>query len=219
MTLQKAVKRTAALLFIAGAMLTTSWWVSIYGYQRLTSETLIAELRFVRQQDGHHVAILSLPGECDDLRYVINGDQWRLDVQFEKVRYWANLLGFDSLYRLDRLQGRYQSVDAENSSPQLAHDLRNRDSQFDSMQRLSQKLFGFMYDTSYGSSNYAEIDPSKRYLIYKTPTGLVTRRMVISDARVNQHGLTITIDRACGKSEKGWLKRIFSSQTADADAQ
>jgi hypothetical protein len=189
--------------------MSASWWLAVYGYQRLTSETLIAELRFSKQQKGAYLASLYLPQKCEQAHYLLYGDQWRIDVQFQKPRYWANLIGLDSLYRLDRLQGRYQSVDAENRRRQHAYDLRQKNTAVSTMQDVTQKLFGFMYDTNYGSSNYAEIDPDIRYLIYKTPTGLLTRRKEISDARIDRQGLTITIDKACGKQKPGWFADLF----------
>ena len=63
---------------------------------------------------------------CDERTFPVFGDQWRVDAEFLKWKYWALLLGLDSQYRLDRLEGRYRSAAEQNSQPNVAHDLSER---------------------------------------------------------------------------------------------
>ena len=93
----------------------------------------------------------------------VYGDQWRVDAEFLKWKYWALLLGLDSQYRLDRLEGRYRSVVDQNSQPKLAHDLRDETAV--DVVSLAEGLgrWNFLIDASYGSSTYQDIDPANVY--------------------------------------------------------
>ena len=96
---------------------------TVYTYERLTAETLIAELRFDATGDRQYLAHLRTGDRCDERAFPVFGDQWRVDAEFLKWKYWALLLGLDSQYRLDRLEGRYRSAAEQNSQPNVAHAL------------------------------------------------------------------------------------------------
>ena len=89
----------------------------------LTDETLIAELEFDRTGEQRYVARLRTGDFCTELTFDVPGEQWRVDAQFLKWKYWASLLGIESQYRLERIEGRYRSVADQNEKPTLAHEL------------------------------------------------------------------------------------------------
>ena len=94
---------------------------------RPDGETLIAELRSSRPGDREYLAHLRTGDRCDERACCGSlGDQWRIDAEFLKWKYWATLLGIDSQYRLDRLEGRYRTAAAQNTQPNLAHDSGRR---------------------------------------------------------------------------------------------
>jgi len=200
----KFLRRATASMLTVLILLLSSWWFAMQGYQQLTEETLIAELQFEKLGENRYLAKLYLPHHCGAIDYPISGNQWRLDVEFTKVKYWATLIGIDSLYRLDRLQGRFRSIKDENQYESAAYDLHAVDTTLEVTRGYARKIFNVMYDTDYGSSNYAEIDIDKRYLVYKTPTGLLTRREPVDDALVSAVGVTITIDKSCADRPAFW---------------
>ena len=148
---------------------------SIYTYHALTDETLIAELEFDRTGDRRYRAYLRTGNFCNELIFDVPGEQWRVDAQFLKWKYWATVLGLDSQYRLERLEGRYRSVADQNEKPTLAHELAPP-SAID-IGGLSGALgrLNFLADATYGSSVYHDIDTAMRYLVFKSPTGIFTR--------------------------------------------
>jgi hypothetical protein len=198
------------LALLVAALLFSSW---LYTYQRLTDETLVAELSFEPVGDGRYRASVSTGDLCDVGRYDLYGDQWRIDAQFVKWKYWAALFGLDPLYRLDRLEGRYADVAEQNGRPHVAYPL-GRDSPLD-VTRLAASLgrLNFLLDASYGSSTFERIEPGRVYRVYRTQTGLMTRSepRVVGEDRGGR--LTIRIDRACGAGDGPWrrLSRWFSS--------
>jgi hypothetical protein len=148
---------------------------SIYSYYALTDETLIAELEFEQRGEERYLALLRTGDFCGEQTYEVLGEQWRIDAQFLKWHYWATLLGLESQYRLERLEGRYRDVADQNSKALLAHALAEP-AAID-IGGLAARLgrFNFLADASYGSSTYHDIDTTTRYLVFKSPTGIFTR--------------------------------------------
>lgn len=189
---------------------------SVYTYSTLTKETLIAELRFDRSGDDRYTLHLTTRGGCEQRSFQIYGDQWRLDAQFLKWKYWALLLGLDSQYRLDRVQGRYKDVAEQNSRHEMAYELAP-DTSLDIV-NLAAGLgpLNFLLDASYGSSTYQDIATNRVFYVYKTPTGIITRSQPeeqTAPARGADGALPVDVRRACGARPGVW-ERI--SRWADA---
>jgi hypothetical protein len=179
---------------------------TVYTYHRLTAETLIAELRFDHAGERQYVARLRTGDRCDERVFPLFGDQWRIDAEFLKWKYWALLLGLDSQYRLDRLEGRYRSVAEQNSLPNVAHDLAERTAVDLVAVAGSLGAWNFLLDASYGSSTYQDIDVGNVYYVYRTQTGIITRHEPRPGPRPEGEPLAITISGACG--EPSWWRRF-----------
>jgi hypothetical protein len=187
---------------------------SIHSFFALTDETLIAEIEFDRTGDERYLAHLRTGDFCSASDYAVLGDQWRIDAQFLKWRYWASLLGLKSQYRLERLEGRYHDVTEQNSRATLAHALAGP-AAID-IGHLSGRLgrFNFLADASYGSSTYHDVDTSLVYLVYKSPTGIFTRSRPRVVPQADGEPLEVEIRRGCGEgpgalaATADWINRI-----------
>jgi hypothetical protein len=177
---------------------------SVYTYHVLSDETIIAELRFDRTGNREYVAYLRTGNRCEERMYPISGDQWRIDAQFLKWKYWAMLLGLDSQYRLDRLEGRYRTAEEQNTEPTTAYDLAG-DTAIDIV-RFAGVLgpVNFLIDADYGSSTYQNIDTRQVYYVSKTATGILTRAVPRPVAQQETEALAIAIERGCGAPPPVW---------------
>jgi hypothetical protein len=186
---------------------------SIYGYNRLTDETLIAELRFTPVGGQRYFAHLRTGDFCEERMLPIYGDQWRVDAEFLKWKYWATLFGLDSQYRLDRLEGRYLSVVDQNGMPTLSHDLRE-DTTVDVV-AVAEALgnFNFLVDATYGTSTYDGIDVRRLFSVYRTPTGIITRSVPLPPGQQTPTGLAVEVRRGCG-GEPGYWQRFVTAADA-----
>ena len=180
---------------------------SIYTYTSLTSEAVVAELRFERLGEQQYIARLRSGDFCEEQSFRVLGDQWRIDAQFLKWKYWALALGLDSQYRLDRFEGRYRAIGEQNTRPTLSHDLK-KDTVVD-VGGVSETLglLNFLTDATYGSSTYQDIDTGRVFYVYRTQTGLITRSETKPEPRVGETGLVVEITRACGV-EPGYWRRF-----------
>ena len=93
----------AGIVALAGLNLQT--------YKRLTLERDAAHIRFdsVSDKPGTFQATVTLPQEPDARVYELWGDEFSMGAQVIKFRPLANMLGYDSVYRLEYLEGRYSN--------------------------------------------------------------------------------------------------------------
>jgi hypothetical protein len=203
----RRILKTSVLAICLGALVfIILLGASIHTYSTLTEETLIAQVRFERMGEQQYVAYLRTGDLCNELELPILGDQWRIDAQFLKWKYWALLLGLDSQYRLERFEGRYSAIDDENRKPNLAHSL-DAPTAVDVV-AVAESLgdLNFLIDTSYGSSTYQFIDTERLHEVYKTPTGIFTRSVPRpSDAAAGQP-LAVEISSGCAAAPGVWQR-------------
>jgi hypothetical protein len=191
----------AVALMLVGMLTLLS--ASVYTFQVLTEETKIAEIRFDELGLRHYRATLTNGQGCTRRELEVYGDQWRIDAQFLKWKYWALLLGLDAQYRLDRFEGRYRDVTEQNTEVTLAHDLAPENAldvvaAADFLGRLN-----FLVDATYGSSTYQDIDTRSIFRVYSTQTGLLTRS-VPRPAGDRGAALVVEITRGCGAEPGAW---------------
>jgi len=180
---------------------------NFYTFHRLVDEEPIAELRFARVGDQVYEAVLRHGDFCTPERYLLYGDQWRLDAEFLKWRPWANLLGFNAMYRIDRLGSRYSDVDRENSQPQVSYELVPAVPVDLSSVIASYDGVFTPVDTLYGSSVYAIMDEAAVYRVYRGQSGLIARKAGAHEQAGSGSGLTIAIDAACGE-KPGFMEQV-----------
>ncbi|MEZ5542197.1 MAG: hypothetical protein R3F42_09140 [Pseudomonadota bacterium] len=180
---------------------------NLYTYHRLTAEAPIAELSFRQIGPQQFEASIAWGDFCDAQQFLLYGDQWRLDAQFLKWRPWANLLGFDAMYRIERLGGRYAAVDAENTGQHQAYALHAAE-RVDLPAVLARYSGAFSpVDTLYGSSVYAAMSEGRRYRVYRGQSGLLVRDVPDAAADRKVNGITIDITTGC-QARRGLLDGV-----------
>ncbi len=147
---------------------------NLWSYHRLTHEALIADIAFQELGPERYLATLSLPGG-QARRYVLEGDEWQLDARVIKWKGWANLLGLDAAYRLERLGGRYSDPIEARNGPRSIHQLAPG-SVLD-LWVLARRHGDWLplVDSAYGSSVYLPMDDDRAYHVTISQTGLLAR--------------------------------------------
>ena len=204
--MRKAFTVSLLLIVVLGLLAVLLLAANIYTYHRLTAESVIAELRFEPTGDRQYLAYLRTGDRCDERVLPVLGEQWRVDAAFLKWQYWAMLLGLDSQYRLDRLEGRYRSAEDQNSAPRVAHDLGDETAV--DIVTLARTLgkWNFLLDATYGSSTYEDIDAARVYRVYRTTTGIITRSEPRPADSPRGEALAIDVTAACGAEPSAWRK-------------
>jgi hypothetical protein len=172
---------------------------NLFSFHRLTSEAPIATLRFVPVAPQTWQVELRSGDFCQARNYRVLGDEWRLDARFLKWKSWANLLGMDAMYRLERLSGRYREVADENTRPRSAHDIAEVPA-VDLVRYAERDWAGWVpVDTTFGSSVYETIDPDYRYVVYRSQSGLLVRKQRMTAAHYEGGSLVIHIEKDCAE--------------------
>jgi hypothetical protein len=159
------------LLVAAVAVLVAA---NLYTYARLTHEQDAA--RVSMRQLGERQYVLSVQPKGQPPRHFeVRGDEWQMDARVLKWRAMGTLLGFDTLYRLERLSGRYGSVAAERAGPRTVHDLSEETSlDLWSLVRKHHRYVPFA-DALYGSAVYVPMSEGAEYTVSVSASGLLVR--------------------------------------------
>jgi hypothetical protein len=149
---------------------------SYFGYGRLIDEQVVSQIEFSQSAPGDYVARLMIDGERDRL-LPLRGDEWQMDARVVNWKPPATLLGLDPIYQLERLSGRYSSVDDEMSEQRTVHAL-SEDMALDVWQvaRRFPKLMPGV-DAYYGTATYLPMADGARFEVTLTRTALIARPM------------------------------------------
>lgn len=170
----RLAKLSLGSLVVGVAAVTGLGGLNLYTYQRFTSEVPVAELQFVQLAPSRFRATLS--DQTNGSRsYIIEGDEWQLDVRMIKWTDWLTFLGESPLYRLDRLSGRYLDVAEARSLPVTAHSLAETTGidLWAFARRSGEWLPGV--DAAYGSSVFLPMRDGEAYSVSMSRTGLLAR--------------------------------------------
>lgn len=162
-------------LFIAGAALLSLIGLNLQTYSRLTHERSVATVDLVYVEPQHFTAIVRLEGSEQPLEYDILGDEIEFQARIIKWKPWANVIGYDAIYRLDRLKGQYRSITEDREKPRSVFPLRS-ETGMDAFE-LIQKRGGWLQavDAHYGSGTYVPMTNGASYEVIMTQNGLITR--------------------------------------------
>lgn len=179
-------------VFLSMALATTLLALNVQTYARLTYERPVATIQ-LRQLASRYfeVTVIQPPlaaGQAPRTAiYPVNGDDWRIEAQVLKWKPWANVLGLDTQYRLDRLSGRYENIELERTGARSVHALSGghsgtevfgttipwKISTWDAARRY--RHYVNAVDTLYGSAAYMPMADGARYEVWITQSGLIAR--------------------------------------------
>jgi len=157
----------AALFFVVS--------LNLHTYSRLTYEQPVAEIVFEgRAPQSYRATLTRMPGGEMQI-FVLAGDEWQLDARVLKWKGWANLLGLDAQYRLERVGGRYRDIEQERHAERTVYALSENPGV--DLWDLSTKYPRWLpfVDAVYGSATYMPMAAGARYQVSLTQSGLIAR--------------------------------------------
>lgn len=159
------------LLLAAGAGLVAA---NLLTYARLTHEQEAARVATTQLGERRFAVSVRRTGSAAT-RYDIRGDEWQIDARVLKWRAMGNLLGFDTVYRLERLSGRYGDIAQERSAPRTVYALAE-DPGMD-LWTLARRYHRYLplADALYGSAAYVPMAEGAEYVVTVSTSGLVVR--------------------------------------------
>ena len=162
----------AGIVALAGLNLQT--------YKRLKLERDAAHIRFdaVADKADTFQATLTLPQDPEPRVYELWGDEFQLSAQVIKFKPLANMLGYDSVYRLEDLEGRYSNrYSTEAVSEAKSIGIRLYENPGLDVRRFAQQQgarFG-LEDIQFGSAVYMPMGDAYEFDVSITQDALVVR--------------------------------------------
>ena len=150
--------------------------LNLQTYHALTLERPVAELR-IEQTAPQRYAVTLLEAEYGTQAvYDIAGDQWQLEARVLRFHPWASILGLNSLYRLDRITGRFADLDQARDGPRTVYALTDEPGV--SLAELARHPLidtAQVVDTSYGNSVFMPLADGATYEVMITQDSLLPR--------------------------------------------
>jgi hypothetical protein len=143
-------------------------------FQRLSAEQPAGELQLARTGERQFNAVLTYPSG-ERANFALRGDEWQADARVLKWHAFANLMGFDTAYRLERISGRYTRIEDERDQPRTVYSL-NPPQRIDPWELL-RRYHSWMpwMDALYGSATFLPMADGALYEIKVSQSGLVAR--------------------------------------------
>jgi hypothetical protein len=164
----------AALIFFLAAVCAVLVGTNLRSYQRLAYEQPAGELQLKKDAERQFDAVLTYP-DGQHSSFPLRGDEWQVDARVLKWHAFANLVGFDAAYRLERISGRYSRVEDERSLPRTVYDLHEpgRIDPWELVHRY--RSWVPWLDALYGSATFLPMADGALYEIKVSQSGLVAR--------------------------------------------
>lgn len=140
-------------------------------YFVVSSDAVIVEVTVHMLHTEKYALSLTLEDQ-NHSRYEVYGDEWQLDC---RVLTWHPLVaafGLDPLFRMERLSGRYQSIESEYTKIRSMYDLRAETFSDSVWQYLIQHLDGSLIRAYFGAALYAPMADGAKYGVYLSDSGL-----------------------------------------------
>ena len=164
---------SSVLLVLAVALIALS--MNLYTYHRISHEQDVAEIVFKQLRSQHYMATVYSGDGYQKAEYIIKGDEWQLDARIIKWKPPIYLAGLDSLYRLERISGRYRDVEEEKTESRTVYSLsENRGLDIWSITKNHPSWLPWV-DAYYGSATYLPMNDGARFKITLSQTGLLAR--------------------------------------------
>lgn len=170
-----SVASLAGLLGVALAAIAALFAVGTQGYRALTLEETVARVEVVPTGPGEFRATFRFPDQDSARTYRLAGDQIYVDARILKWKSVANLLGLHTAYELDRVAGRYTTVERELSSERTVHPLGAEKPVDLFTLRRAFPVLAPLVDAEYGSATFVAADDRVTYEIRVSTTGLLAR--------------------------------------------
>ncbi len=168
------VHTLTGMVLLIGGVAFSLVGLGMHGYRALTQEQVAARIRIEPLGPQHFRAHFTLP---DGRRqsFELRGDALYVDAHVLKWKPWAHLLGLHTAYELDRVAGRYLSLEQERAEQRTVYSLRlDRPVDLFSLRERFGWLSGVL-DTDYGSATFKAIHGTGEMELRVSATGLLLR--------------------------------------------
>jgi hypothetical protein len=165
------IKASLAMSLVGFTVAVLFSLLDVLTYKQLLSEVPIATIS-MHEKNPQNFDVTLIPTGGEEQRFEIHGDQWQLDA---RLLTWIGpmaAMGKKPLYRLDRLSGRYISLEQARNAEQSVFGLEQ--SETIDIWKILQTLPSWI-DANYGSAVYMPMENGAVYSVHLTAKGMNVR--------------------------------------------
>jgi hypothetical protein len=144
--------------------------INVAGYQSLEGMQTVATVSTQRQADQRWYVRLQSPGK-NTVAETLTGDQWQVDARIIRFSGPLRWLGVAPGYRLERLSGRYTSLEQERSAPRSVIGLG--EASWPDLWELDQTFNVPFVEGVYGNATFMPMRDGAMFDIRLSASGLV----------------------------------------------
>jgi hypothetical protein len=164
------------VIAVSIGVLASSVAIGVQGYQALTRETVAATILVSPSGPQRFDARVRWP-DGREASFVIAGDEVYVDAHVLKWKRIANLIGLHTAYELDRIAGRYRSVEQERSGIRTVYPL-NAARPLDLFELRSRYVWlAPLVDAEYGSATFVPVGKPMELEVRVSTSGLLLREI------------------------------------------
>lgn len=176
-----------AVILLAVSLTLMLSGLDIMSYRELGRETSIATLHF-EQRSAQTFDVILIDKQGQKLQFQLKGDHWQIDARIMRWSPELARFGFKSLYRLERIGGRYLDIQQELTKERTLYSINNQaieqaQNKFnlsnwepDTWQWIKQTAWLRQWvDVSYGSATYLPMVNGAIYELMIGYSGLSAR--------------------------------------------
>ncbi|SMF38858.1 hypothetical protein SAMN02745866_02481 [Alteromonadaceae bacterium Bs31] len=172
------VRGTVAVSFLILSILLVLTGLDLLSYKQLLENKPLGTISFAHEGEQSFVATLTLIDDGSEENYAISGDQWQIDARIISWTGMFRIAGAKPGYRLDRLSGRYYSLEDEHRKKRTVHQLSDSEYWVDMWSFLhGSGSFMPLVDAVYGSATYLPMEDGAFYRISLSANGLLAEPM------------------------------------------
>lgn len=167
----RPLRRLLGLALIALSLACALLAFTVHRYLQLFDDRHVATVELVQEGPQRFRATVVLPpgpagAPQGEREFVLSGDAWQIDARVLRWRLPAALAGVPSLYRLDRIGGRYDDVERERSAARSVYALDD-DGRVPDLWTLKREFSRWLpyVDAEYGSATFMPMFDGARYLV------------------------------------------------------
>ncbi len=170
------LRGNTGIFLLAIAIFTGITALNVRSYHTVYDEMNIAVVHFKEIGHQRYQATVATTFDARERSFEMTGDLWQIDARIIKWRGPLAFFGKKPSFKLDRLQGRYITLEDERSKPRSVYSLGEEDivmNLWSTTNHLSEYLSWF--DAEYGSATYLPMADGAFFNVQLTSNGLIAR--------------------------------------------
>ena len=162
------------LVLVVAGLLAGSIAIGVQGYRALTHEELVARITITPVAGQRFEARFAFP-DGREQTYQLAGDEIYVDARILKWTPYANLIGLHTMWDLDRVAGRYRSIDQEQTETRTVYSIGTTQAVdlFELRRRFA--ALAPLFDAEYGSATFVPAAKPAELELFVSTTGLLLR--------------------------------------------